>query len=208
MPAITSLFDALLNAYGPQRWWPGETRDEIIIGAVLTQNTNWGNVERAIDNLKREGLCSLAALRHVEQERLAALIHSSGYYNQKAERLRLLASNLGDLASMSTAAARKRLLAQKGVGPETADSILLYALGRPVFVIDAYTRRIGARLGLQPEADTYSGWQRLFVSALPADVSLFNEYHALLVRHGKHTCRPTPRCEGCCLSTVCKGATL
>lgn len=201
---IRRIYDALFAAYGPQHWWPGDTRDEIIIGAVLTQNTNWRNVERAIDNLRDAGLLRLDAIANAPRERLAELIRPSGYYNQKSGRLQLLARNLGDISSMSDLAARKHLLEQKGVGPETADSILLYAFDRPTFVIDAYTRRILSRIGVTPESDRYENWREMFMQALPPDAALYNEYHGLLVRHAKEHCRKTPLCEGCPLIFLCK----
>jgi len=200
---IPDLYLALFEAYGPQHWWPGDTRDEIVIGALLTQNTAWTNVERAIAGLKAAGLCTLAALRCAAAAQVAQLIRPSGYYNQKAPRLIGLAGALDDLEATDDIAARAHLLSQKGVGPETADSILLYAYNRPIFVIDAYTRRNGSRLALRPATDDYPGWQRLFTQALPQDARLFNEYHALLVRHAKQHCRKRPLCKGCVLSGDC-----
>ena len=180
------------------------------MGAILTQNTAWVNVEKALSNLKRAGALAPAALRQLSDEELAALIRPSGYYRAKAHKLKALAEFVGgygdDLAvlfSEGTAALRKRLLDVHGIGEETADSILLYAARRPVFVVDAYTRRIFSRLGLGPGGDSYPGWQGFFMENLPHHESRFNEYHALLVRHGKELCRKRPRCRPCPLKDLC-----
>ena len=203
---LLELHDRLLAAYGPQGWWPGDTPFEVMVGAVLTQNTNWANVERAIANLKEAGALSLPAMSRLAPKRLAGLIRPAGYYNLKAKRLANLLAMInqryeGDLAwllSQPTEELRRSLLAVKGVGPETADSICLYAGGKPVFVIDAYTFRILGRHGLADEEMGYFELQELFHDALPADPQLFNEFHALLVRLGKQRCKKTgPRCEGC-----------
>jgi len=203
---LIELHDRLLAAYGPQGWWPGDTPFEVMVGAVLTQNTNWANVERAIANLKAAGVLSLPAMSRLAPERLASLIRPAGYYNLKAKRLSNLLAMInqryeGDLEwlfSQPTEELRKSLLEVKGVGPETADSICLYAGGKPVFVIDAYTFRILGRHGLADEDMGYFELQEMFLDALPADPQLFNEFHALLVRLGKQRCKKTgPRCEGC-----------
>lgn len=197
------------EAWGPQHWWPGESRLEIMVGAVLTQNTAWSNVERAIANLKAAGALSLEALLALPVDELAALIRPAGYFNVKARRLRALlewvaaAGGEHALAQWPDDALRAGLLGVHGVGPETADDILLYAFGRPVFVIDAYTRRILGRLGL---IDPTMGYERLrtaIEAELGADVPLFNQYHALLVAHGKAICRPRPRCGACVLRDGC-----
>ncbi len=204
-PRLLELHDRLLAAFGPQRWWPGETPLEVLVGAVLTQNTNWGNVERAIANLKDRDLLSLAALRGLPLAELASLIRPAGYYNLKADRLRnlldLLHEHHGDdwegVFALPLMAARQRLLAAKGVGPETADSILLYAGGRPSFVIDAYTFRVLTRHGLGRDLD-YHGLRDLFMASLPPAAPLYNEFHALLVRLGKDHCKKSrPLCENC-----------
>jgi endonuclease III related protein len=203
----------LLNAYGPQDWWPAESRFEVIIGAILTQNTAWKNVERAIVNLKREDLASPEALRHVSVRRLAAVIRPSGYFNIKADRLKSFVRFLmdqygGDLNRMfeePTDVLRRRLLEVKGIGPETADSILLYAGGHPVFVIDAYTRRVLSRHRLVSPRTTYDGLQGFMMSHLYPDGKVFNEYHALLVKVGKEHCRSIPSCSDCPLGVFLNG---
>jgi len=207
---LKSIYTALLECYGPQYWWPGETPFEVMIGAILTQSAAWGNVEKAIGNLKAAGKLSAASLQDIPIGDLAKLIYPSGYYNAKAKKLKALVEWLGrygdDLSRLDTrdtAELRQELLGVHGVGPETVDSILLYALNRPVFVIDAYTRRLFSRLGIKPEKDTYEGWRALFMDNLPSDVGVFNEYHALIVRQGKEKCGKQPRCDGCCLVEGC-----
>lgn len=203
---LMTMYRALFKAYGPQRWWPGDTLFEVMVGAVLTQNTAWVNVEKAIRNLKRERLLSPARLRDVAPRRLALLIRPSGYFNIKAKRLAHLMAFLavrygGSLARMlrdDPGELRKGLLLVNGIGPETADSIMLYAAGRPVFVVDAYTKRIFSRHGLVSGGARYDDVQQLFMGSLPADAGLFNEYHALLVMAGKMHCKKSaPRCSGC-----------
>jgi endonuclease-3 related protein len=205
------IYRRLYAAYGPQHWWPGETPFEVIVGAILTQSAAWANVEKAIAHLKGAGALSPEGLARLSEAELARLIYPAGYFNAKARKLkafvtllsqrfdgeleRLLAAPVGEL--------RPQLLATHGIGPETADSILLYAAGRPVFVIDAYTRRVFSRLGMTPSRDSYDSWQALFMENLEADAALFNEYHALIVRHGKEVCRRQPRCEVCPLLEGC-----
>lgn len=209
--SITEIYHCLLAAYGHQSWWPARTPFEVMVGAVLTQSTSWSNVEKAISKLDSVGALSAAALRRLPEDELAQLIRSSGYYNAKAVKLKALAEWLGqncadDISKLSrfeTADLRQRLLGIHGVGPETADSILLYACNRSVFVIDAYTRRIADRLGLKAASVSYYDYQLLFTSALPPDVTMFNEYHALLVRLGKENCRKRPKCCGCPLKDAC-----
>ena len=195
----------LYDAFGPQHWWPGETPFEVMAGAILTQNTSWTNVEKAIANLKSAGNLTPEALHRIDLALLAELIRPAGYFNIKAKRLKSFVDwlfgdyggELTNLQSISTDRLREELLAVKGIGRETADSILLYALDRPVFVVDAYTARITLRHRLiEPGAD-YEQLRQLFESNLPEDVQLFNEYHALLVRAGKEFCRPKARCSGC-----------
>jgi endonuclease-3 related protein len=202
---LREFYDSLWAAYGPQHWWPGQTRTEIVVGAILTQNTNWRNVEKAIAHLRRAGALDWAALRDLPPARLAGLIRPAGYYNVKARRLRNFVDWLwrrygGDLAGMAgvpLGRLREELLGVNGIGPETADSILLYGLGRPTFVVDAYTRRIALRHGLQQEGGDYASLKGLFEAHLPRSVKLFNEYHALIVAVGKRHCRAKARCEGC-----------
>jgi endonuclease-3 related protein len=209
--SLLQVFEMLLSAYGPQNWWPGDTPFEVMVGAILTQNTAWGNVAQAIGNLREEGLLHGNALLRAQPERVKALIAPAGYFNVKYERLRnllrYLASHGWDLEELRRrplAELREELLAVKGVGPETADSILLYALQRRMFVVDAYTRRLFSRLGYGwMEKATYGEVQSFFVETLPEDTSLYNEFHALIVVHCKDTCKKKPRCEGCRLSSRC-----
>ena len=208
---LTDTYHRLLAQYGPQQWWPAGEPFEVIVGAILTQSTAWTNVEKAIANLKAREMLSPQALRCVGVDELASLIRPSGYYNAKAMKVKSFVEwlgrqyddNLHDLFAMDIASLRQKLLLVYGIGEETADSIILYAAEKPIFVIDAYTRRIFQRLGFAPPVDTYSSFQSLFMKHLPHDESLFNEYHALLVKHGKETCRKVPKCNGCCLGTIC-----
>jgi endonuclease III related protein len=204
------VFDTLLKSYGPLHWWPAETPFEVCVGAILTQNTNWLNVEKAIVNLKREGLLSLDALWDIDQERLADLIRPSGFFNVKSVRLKdfigWLLNGHGSLDAMFSGdwmALREELIGVRGIGRETCDSILLYAGGKPSFVVDAYTKRLFYRLGLVREAAGYEEIRGLFMSALDNDSALFNEYHALIVEHCKRHCRKKPICSGCPLRPVC-----
>lgn len=206
--SLIELYDKLYTFYGPQHWWPGDTPFEVAVGAILTQNTNWGNVEKAIGNLKEHKALNAKVIHWMPADRLASLIRPSGYYNIKAKRLRAFIDLLvgkygGSMARMKrggTETLRKELLAVNGIGQETADSILLYALGKPVFVIDAYTKRVLSRHGLMDMNASYEEYQNLFHRECDEDISLFNEYHALLVSVGKEHCRPQPRCGGCPLS--------
>jgi endonuclease-3 related protein len=204
---LLNIYYRLLERYGPQHWWPGQGPFEVMVGAVLTQSAAWTNVEKAIRNLRETGALSPKALRRLPVSELAALIFPSGYYNAKALKLKALADYLGKyqddldrLFAVGTCQLRRELLGVHGIGEETADSILLYAAGRPVFVVDAYTRRIFGRAGLVPARGSYTDHQSLFMENLPADVGLFNEYHALLVCLGKNVCRRRPLCQQCCLN--------
>ena len=205
MKTLLKIYRRLFWYFGPQHWWPGETVEEIIIGAVLTQNTNWGNVERAIENLKRARALSLKKIVTLAPGTLSNLIRPSGYYNVKAKRLWAVADyfvrrcddDFSKLEMNPTDELRGELLSVHGVGRETADSILLYALNRPVFVIDAYTLRIGRRHNFLSDKDNYESARALFERSLKRDVQLYNEYHALFVRLGKEYCRPRPICVTC-----------
>ena len=207
---LTRIYQLLYQRFGPQHWWPGETPFEIITGAILTQNTNWANVEKAIANLKSADLLTPEKLHHLDIEQLALLIRPAGYFNIKARRLKNFLTwlfenyngRLKNMEQLNTDRLRQELLAIKGIGPETADSILLYAFDRAVFVIDTYTARIATRHHLIEPAADYEQLQYLFESNLPQDVKLFNEYHALLVRVGKNWCKPKPRCETCPLKEL------
>lgn len=209
--SIPLIFDRLLGCYGSQHWWPAETPFEVMVGAVLTQATSWTNVERAIAKLKEADALSPAAIRAMDAETLASLIYSSGFYNAKANRLKALIQYLGDAYDDDIEAMRledgeklrRELLDVKGIGEETADAILLYALGKPSFVIDAYTRRLFSRLGIVPEAETYTAYRQMFHDNLRPGTALFAEYHALIVQHGKVACRTKPLCDGCCLLEIC-----
>jgi endonuclease-3 related protein len=206
-PTLSAVYRCLYRRWGPQGWWPARSPLEVIVGVVLTQNTAWTNVVRAIANLKQARMLSLPALRRIDEKRLARLIVPAGYYNVKARRLknviRFIAGHPGGLAGLfrtRTHTLRERLLTVNGLGPESVDSILLYAAGKPVFVVDAYTRRIFSRHGFFPATADYHYVQEFFMSHLPCRVQLFNEFHALIVALGKHHCRAKPRCEGCPLA--------
>ena len=208
---LLDVYHRLYAAYGPQHWWPGDSAFEIIAGAILTQSAAWSNVEQALGKLKAAGALSPEGIAGLPESELAHLVRPSGYYNAKARKLKAFVRLLdrdfgGDLEAMLGSPIdelREALLSTHGIGPETADSILLYAAGRPVFVIDAYTRRTFSRLGSAAERDTYEGWQRLFAESLPFSAPLFNEYHALIVRHGKDVCRKRPLCGECPLAASC-----
>ena len=216
---LLKIYHLMLERYGPQHWWPGETPFEVMVGAILTQSAAWVNVEKAIANLKAVGALSAAAIRQMPQDELAHLIHSSGYFNAKARKLKAMVEWLGDnfgddpdrMSAWEAGELRKSLLAVHGIGEETADSIILYAAYKPIFVVDAYTCRILERLGICPlprtmargHGHSYATFQTLFMDNLPLDTSMFNEYHALFVRHGKETCRKAPLCPQCCLWRIC-----
>ena len=207
---LTEIYQLLLDRFGPQHWWPGDTPFEIITGAILTQNTSWANVEKAIANLKSADRLTPDGLRHLDVPQLAELIRPAGYFNVKAKRLKNFINWLFDnyqgkltnLETINTNTLRAELLSITGIGPETADSVLLYAFGRPIFVVDAYTARIAIRHELiEPGAD-YEQLRDLFQSNLPEDTQLFNEFHALLVRLGKEFCKPKAKCPGCPLEKL------
>jgi endonuclease III related protein len=210
---LLEMYDRLLAKYGPQHWWPAEEPFEVIVGAILTQSAAWTNVEKGIVNLKKAKALYPQALRQISETELAGLIYSCGYYNAKAKKLKAFAEwfgerfgdSLDEMCAQNLPELREELLKVHGIGEETADSILLYACQKPVFVIDAYTRRITDRLGLQPGGPKYGNYQALFMDYLPHETALFNEYHALLVALGKETCRKRlPSCEKCCLKQICK----
>jgi endonuclease-3 related protein len=201
-------YQRLYATFGPQHWWPADTPFEVAVGAVLTQNTAWTNVERAIANLRARELLSPAALAALDPAELAEPIRPAGYFNIKARRLQALCrfvldelnGDITGLAHWELVEARRALLTVNGVGEETADSILLYACQHPIFVVDAYTRRIFERLGLLAPGLTYREVQTAFQGALPIDTALYNEYHALIVALGKDYCRPRPACDACPLA--------
>ncbi|WP_303901159.1 endonuclease III domain-containing protein [Thiohalomonas denitrificans] len=213
MPFKT-IHDRLFVEHGLQHWWPADTPFEVMVGAILTQNTAWSNVEKAICNLKTRDALSPETMLGVPHTELAEWIRPSGYFNVKAERLRnycrwyLEAGGLEALERLETAELRQRVLSVNGVGPETADDIVLYAFGRPVFVIDTYTRRLFSRLEVIQGDETYEELRSLVEQGLasePNRVELFNEYHALIVAHAKDYCRKKSRCAGCCLRSQCPG---
>jgi endonuclease-3 related protein len=212
---LLGVYRALLDSYGPQGWWPvggryfpresesvgqrRERRFEIILGAILTQNTAWKNAEKALLNLRERGLIDPGKILRTRTSELSALLRPSGYYNQKALKVKRAAAFTAHCFRRGRAPSREELLRVKGVGFETADSILLYAFGEPFFVVDAYTRRLFARLGLAGEKTPYARLQSLFTEKLPADSGLYSEFHALIVRHAKERCAKTPLCAACAL---------
>lgn len=206
---LIDVYYVLRRVYGHQHWWPGETPFEVMVGAILTQNTAWTNVEKAILNLKKAKRLTLRTLHQTPRKILAELIRPSGYFNVKALRLRYFTEFLvkqykGQLQRLRREplhSLRAKLLAVNGIGPETADSILLYALNKKIFVIDAYTKRIFSRHGLASHKEDYARWQEIFMSALPARTALYNDYHAQIVRLAKDYCRKTPRCDSCPLKS-------
>ena len=227
---ILKIYNTLLKEYGYQGWWPvtplGSCRGklepiyglkaktnkqklEIIFGAILTQNTSWKNVEKAIINLNKKNLIDINKILKIEHEELAAIIKSAGYFNQKAKKLKNISKFLkkypiSKLEKMDLDKTRQLLLNVNGIGPETADSILLYALNKPIFVVDAYTKRIFINLGLVKSKDSYEDIQKLFMDHLPNNTKIFNEYHALLVEHAKKACNKKPKCDLCSLKKICK----
>jgi len=203
------VYETLLENYGKQHWWPVSSDNEqfeVIIGTMLTQNTSWKNVEKAIQNLSEEDLIHIQRMRDVETSMLAELIRPSGYFNQKAERLKIMAEFLiqNDISGLPVKEMREVLLSIKGVGPETADSIILYAFNKPSFVVDLYTKRIFSRLGLVDKNACYDEVKRFFESKLETSVDLFQEYHALIVEHAKRFCKKKPECSACPLGRGCK----
>ena len=202
---LLDLYQRLLNKFGSQGWWPGETPFEVAIGAILTQNTSWRNVALVIEGLKAEGSLDAAVLGQFSDAELARRFHSAGYYNIKARRVKnfldffvgRFGNSMENMAGADWPSLRGELLGLNGIGPETADSILLYALHKPTFVVDAYTFRVLSRHGVVTDPCSYEELRQLFMDALPPEVPLFQEYHALMVRVGKEFCRPQRRCPGC-----------
>jgi endonuclease-3 related protein len=206
---LLKIFDILLSSFGRRNWWPGDTPLEVMVGAILTQNTSWKNVERAITNLKDQGLLEVDALYRIDEKALAEIIKPAGYYNIKSNRLKNFikvihdkyGSTIDNLSKYDTKSLKDILLDIKGIGEETADSILLYALNRPIFVVDAYTKRFLKNHDLYNGNGNYADIQRFFIDHLPEDTALYNEYHALLVYLGQHFCKKIPKCKGCPLET-------
>ncbi|MBI4173629.1 MAG: endonuclease III domain-containing protein [Candidatus Aenigmarchaeota archaeon] len=211
MAELAETYQKLYSRYGPQSWWPTSYglrpwQWEVCVGAVLTQNTGWRNVERALANLAGARCLTAVDVLKIPASGLQALVRPAGYFRQKAQRLKSLAELVlafGSVGSFLRHVTRERLLAVHGIGPETADCILLYAAGRPEFVVDAYTRRAFSRLGLLTGNESYGQIRQMFEAELPRDARLFNEYHALIVRLGKELCRKLPNCIGCPLRNSC-----
>lgn len=211
--SLLTVYQQLFGCYGPQHWWPAESPFEVMVGAILTQNTAWSNVEKALASLVAHDRLDATKIIATRRDHLANWLRPSGYFNVKAVRLKnfcrwyLDAGGFGSLSGLDTTQLRQMLLSVNGVGPETADDMLLYAFERPVFVIDAYTRRLFARLRLLAANDSYDSLRTAIESALGPDVTLFNEYHALIVRHAKEVCRQNPRCARCVLLAHCPEGT-
>ena len=209
---LEAIYARIMDAYGPQGWWPGDGPFETIVGAVLTQNTAWTNVDRALANLRAAGAMSPAAIREMPEAELAELVRPSGYFNSKARKLKAVAEYLAGYDDdterwrmRDAKELRAELLTVYGIGPETADDIVLYVAGLPSFVIDSYTQRIVDRLGIGPSRRRYEDYQALFEENLPGDAMLFNEYHALLDAHAKAVClKRSPRCDACVLAELCE----
>lgn len=206
---LPRVFNTLAGHYGAQDWWPAKTRFEVLVGAILTQNTAWRNVEKAIDNLRRAGCLSAHAIERVELGALRALIRPSGCFNQKATRLKRFCAwyiergELAGLSKRSSAKLRSALLEVSGIGPETADAMLLYAFDRAVFIADAYASRILSRLGLCAAGLRYDELNRAVTNGFHGSVGVWQEFHALLVAHAKHACKKRPDCAKCCLRHGC-----
>lgn len=211
MPQLMTIYQRLFDYYGPRHWWPAETPFEVAVGAILTQNTNWSNVEKAINNLRAANALSCQAISHLPRTELETLIRPSGFFRQKAERLQLFCNylrvhyhcSLETLLQQPLKPLRKELLELKGIGPETADSIMLYAGEHPTFVVDAYTGRLFSRLGFLDGTEKYQQIRSFFMSQLDSHSELYNEFHALIVIQCKEHCRKKPLCDNCPLEMIC-----
>ncbi len=207
--ALESVYEVLHRTYGAQAWWPADSTFEVMVGAILTQRTSWHNVELALANLRAGGLLDPGALRGAASDVLLRAVRPAGFYRQKAARLTAVSAwlqdrgGIGGVATLSDAALREELLAINGIGPETADVISLYAFRRPCFVIDTYTRRLFARIGMIDGSEPYEVLRELLESTLLGTAASYGEYHALIVAHGKERCRVEPRCESCALGPRC-----
>jgi len=207
---LLEIYQKLYQAFGPQHWWPAETPFEVMVGAILTQNTSWGNVEKAIQSLEKKGALEMDMIRQIKKSALASLIRSSGTYQIKANRLKAFVDfvwqeyqgQIGHMEKESLETLRRKLLEVHGIGPETADTMLLYGLGKPIFVVDAYTKRIFSRHGVISDGASYDETQALFMDYLPHETARFNEYHALLVHLGKTLCKKIPKCAICPLNSL------
>ena len=210
---VRQVYDLLYERYGPQGWWPAKTKLEVVLGAILVQSTAWGNAAKALDAIREAGVLDVAVLARLSEGEIAELVRSSGFYTVKARRVKAFVEHVmegygGDLDAMlgqDAAELRRELLGIHGIGEETADCIVLYAAGKPTFVIDEYTRRIVGRVGVGPGGrGSYGDYQRLFEEAIPSDAGVFGEFHALLIALGKDVCRKRPLCLGCALNEVCE----
>ena len=210
---VRQVYDLLYERYGPQGWWPAETKLEVVLGAILVQSTAWGNAAKALDAIREAGALDVAALARLSEGEIAELVRSSGFYTVKARRVKAFVGHVmerygGDLDAMlgqDAAELRRELLGIHGIGEETADCIVLYGAGKPTFVIDEYTRRIVGRLGVGPGGrGSYADYQRVFEEAMVSDAGVFGEFHALLIALGKDVCRKSPLCLGCALKQVCE----
>ena len=207
-PPLMKIYHTLLAAFGPRHWWPAKTSEEVIFGAILAQNTTWKNAKRAIEELKNAGKLSFEAIKKMNEKKLGELVRPARFFNQKAKALIVFADYFGNkynfnikkMKKSPLANLREELLSLYRIGPETADSILLYALKKPIFVIDAYTKRIFSQHGFMKIDDSYAAYQNFFMNNLPHDVQLYNEFHALIVHTGYLYCKPKPLCEECPLS--------
>jgi Uncharacterized protein related to Endonuclease III len=207
-PSLLKIYQSLLSALGPRHWWPAKTSEEVIFGAILAQNTTWKNAKRAIGELKNAGKLNFEAIKKMNEKKLGELVRPARFFNQKAKALHVFADYFGnkynfDVKKMKRSSLenlREELLNLYRIGPETADSILLYALKKPIFVIDAYTKRIFSQHGFMKIEDSYNAYQKFFMDNLPLDVQLYNEFHALIVHNGYLYCKPKPLCEECPLS--------
>lgn len=209
-PPLMNIYHTLLSTFGPRYWWPADTPEEVIFGAILAQNTSWKNVKVAISALKAAGKLSFNMVTNMELPEIAALVKPARFFNQKAKAIKVFANYFGSKYGFSIEKMRERdlwilrdeLLSLYRIGPETADSILLYALEKPIFVIDAYTKRVFSNHGFMNKEDPYEAFQKFFMDNLPQDVQLYNEFHALVVHAGYLYCKPKPLCEKCPLLTI------
>jgi endonuclease-3 related protein len=207
-PSLLKIYQSLLSAFGPRHWWPAKTSEEVIFGAILAQNTTWKNAKRAITALENADKLSFEAIKKMNEKKLGELVKPARFFNQKAKALKVFAEYFGNkynfnikkMKRLPLAHVREELLSLYRIGPETADSILLYALQKPIFVIDAYTKRIFSQHGFMKIDDSYAAYQNFFMNNLPLDVQLYNEFHALLVHTGYLYCKPKPLCGECPLS--------
>src|SRR4030042_2521890 len=207
-PPLMKIYHTLLAAFGPRHWWPAKTSEEVIFGAILAQNTTWKNAKRAIEELKNADKLSFEVIKKMNEKKLGELVRPARFFNQKAKALKTFADyfgkkynfNINKMKKSPLAHVREELLSLYRIGPETADSILLYALEKPIFVIDAYTKRIFGQHGFMKSDDSYAAYQKFFMDNLPLDVKLYNEFHALIVHTGYLYCNPKPLCEECPLS--------